>query len=46
MGLRTIDHTTSKKDFVPGPGQYTTDDYKHISKIKNEPSFSMGTGLR
>ncbi len=43
MGLKTIDNTESKRGFIPGPGQYDTSVLGH-SKMKTEPSFSMGTG--
>jgi Sperm-tail PG-rich repeat len=45
MGLKTIDVRSSKKDFIPGPGQYDTSDFLN-SRIKAEPSFSIGTGAR
>jgi len=40
---RTIDHVSPKKDFVPGPGTY---EGKCDSRVKNEPSFSMGNSKR
>ena len=45
MGLKTIDVASSKKDFIPGPGQYDTIN-KGDSRLKAEPKFSMGTGKR
>eukprot|EP00347_Sterkiella_histriomuscorum_P006966 403350761 len=44
MGLKTKDPMESK-DTKPGPGQYDTLT-SSTSKIKNEPAFSMGSGLR
>ena len=43
MGQRTPDTTSTKKDFIPGPGQYETIQYLD-SKIKADPKFSFGTG--
>jgi hypothetical protein len=44
MGSRTK-NPLEDKDNVPGPGQYNTLN-NSVSKIKTEPSFSMGTGSR
>ncbi|CDW84498.1 UNKNOWN [Stylonychia lemnae] len=44
MGQRTKD-PLADKDNIPGPGKYDTVN-KSTSKIKNEPSFSIGTGSR
>ena len=47
MGLRTIDITNTKRDYIPGPGKYDTSTADYLnSKMKAEPSFSMGTGQR
>lgn len=45
MGLKTIDLTTSKNDFIPGPGKYDIDTYIN-TKLKKDPSFSIGTSKR
>jgi len=45
LGLKTIDHSGTKKAYVPGPGSYEFNKSKD-GKIKQEPSFSIGTGMR
>ena len=45
IGARTKDVINEIKDFVPGPGQYDVLNAT-TSNIKNEPSFSLGSGSR
>lgn len=45
MGAKTKSIFGSGTENAPGPGQYDIFNVSS-SKIKNEPAFSMGSGLR
>lgn len=46
MGLKTVDLTEKHKLVGPGPGAYSSNKVNGSSKIKNDPSFSIGMAAR